>query len=130
MRARRGRIVTLADANAKQEEMERFARVTVCVVAQRNTDEDNVAVAGSRWVVFSNEFPIHSFLEGTLRGELFASTTNLTSVKSFFSRVRTQQQSQQQQDEVIMLFVVFMVHQASARGAARRDGYGHWRKAM
>ena len=87
-------------AKAKQEEMERFARMKVYEVVQKHeVDHDNSVVIGSRWVITNkgtHEMPVakarlvaQEFADNTLRDELFAGTPNLTSVKYHISRLCT-----------------------------------------
>ena len=87
-------------AKAKQEEMERFARMKVYEVVQKHeVDHDNSVVIGSRWVITNKGTPekpvakarlvAQEFADNTLRDELFTGTPNLTSVKYLLSRLCT-----------------------------------------
>ena len=118
-------------AKAKQEEMERFARMKVYeVVKKHEVDHDNSVVIGSRWVITNKGTPekpvakarlvAQELADNTLRDELFAGTPNLTSVKYFLSRLCTRSHVEFKQDKVLMLLDV---KSAFLYGTCRRSVY-------
>ena len=118
-------------AKAKQEEMERFARMKVYeVVPKHEVDHDNSVVIGSRWVITNKGTPemlvakarlvAQEFADNTLQDELFAGTPNPTSVKYFLSRLCTRSHVEPKQDKVLMLLDV---KSAFLYGTCRRSVY-------
>ena len=118
-------------AKAKQEEMERFARMKVYEVVQKHeVDHENSVVIGSRWVITNKGTPekpvakarlvAQEFADNTLRDELFAGTPNLTSVKYLLSRLCTRSHVEFKQDKVLMLLDV---KSAFIYGTCRRSVY-------